>query len=74
MLTLSGLDCLLKKSTLAKDIFRRMGGTELVERLQLSPFHEVFKLAADMMELHFDGQQMDDDERDCYVNSNVFKI
>lgn len=44
-------------------------GQKYIEELQISPFHEVYKLASDIIERHFGGMEMGDLEKMNYINS-----
>ena len=70
ILSLSGLDNLMTKSDQARQIFEKIGGSEVLEKLQISPFHEVYKLASDMLERHFGGAEMDELEKGHFINQN----
>jgi len=68
-LSLSTLQSLLSKSEKALMVFLRLGGQEVVEYLQMSEFHEVYKQASEIIERHCGGKEMDSLEKMEFINS-----
>jgi len=68
-LALSTVNYLLNKSDTAKVVFMRLGGPEVAGDLQLSKFHEVYKLASEILERHCGAQEMDPLEKMEFINS-----
>lgn len=67
MLALSGIKCLLDKCSSAKPVFDRLGGYEALIALQGSKYHEIYKLALDLLEQHYDAEQMDEDDKEAFL-------
>lgn len=56
MLALSALEHLLKYLPDSKKIFISLGGVDVLEKLQINHFYEVFVASKDIMEQYFDGE------------------
>ena len=69
ILVLSAINNLISKSQECKATFEMLEGQKYIEELQISPFHEVYKLASDIIERHFGGMEMGDLEKMNYINS-----
>ena len=46
-----------------------MGGQEVAEDLQLSQFHEVYRMASEVIERHCGGEEMNTLEKLEFINS-----
>ena len=55
ILALSAVNYLLNKSEQCKIVFDNLGGKQIVEDLQISPYHEVYKLSSEIVDRHFGG-------------------
>jgi len=66
---LTTLGLLLERSNNAKQIFFKLGGDQILIDLQVSPFHEIYKQAADLLEKHCGGEAMDPLEKMEFINS-----
>jgi hypothetical protein len=58
-MTLTTVGIILERSENAKQVFFRLGGDQILEDVQISPYHEIYKQAADLLEKHCGGKAMD---------------
>ena len=65
---------LLMTSELCRDKFKELGGEEILEGLQFSPFYEVYQEAAFMVETFYGGQAVEADELEAHRNITDFMI
>jgi Atypical Arm repeat len=54
----------------AKTVFTKLGGHEALETLQVSPYHEVYRLASEILEKHYDATEMNGIQRDEFFSKN----
>ena len=54
MLVLHGISKLVEKSPECKEAFDALGGVKEVEQLMYTPYHEVYKLASEILSRHYD--------------------
>ena len=54
-LALNSVNLVLGKSEKCKLAFSNLGGQQILEDLQISPYHEVYKLSSEILCRHFDG-------------------
>ncbi len=66
---LTTLGILLERSSDAKEVFMRLGGDQVLEDLQVSPYYEIYKSAADLLEKHCGAHPMDSLEKMEFINS-----
>jgi hypothetical protein len=55
-------------------VFCALGGQQVIEDLQISPYHEVYKLSAEILERFFGAQEMEGEEKMQFITNNKFSI
>ena len=68
-LGLNALNELLTRSDQAKVVFAKLGGEDVVQELQLSQYHEVYKVACEILERHCGAEEMTKLEKMEFINS-----
>ena len=69
------MEALFEKDDFALKVFERLDGQSLLEHLQVSPFHEVYKLASDMLERFFAFEVLEGEEKEEFLRKNqVFLV
>ena len=66
---LTTLSILMERSPEGKEVFFKLCGEDVVQDLQVSPYHEVYKQSADLLEKHCGAQPMDQLEKMEFINS-----
>ena len=46
----------------------KMGGDQVLEDLQVNPFYEVYKAAADMLEKYCGGKEMCEEDKQQFIS------
>jgi len=68
-LGLTALNEVLARSEVAKIAFAKLGGEDVVIELQLSQYHEVYKVACEILERHCGAEEMTKLEKMEFINS-----
>jgi hypothetical protein len=66
---LTTLGILLERSSDSREVFYKLCGEQVLEDLQVSPYHEIYKQAADLLEKYCGAQAMDALEKMEFINS-----
>lgn len=75
-LAITGVYHILAKSETAQAIFHRLGGQDIISDFQLSEYHEIYKMATDILERFCGATEMTSLEKMEFINSKEqdFKI
>jgi hypothetical protein len=65
---LTALSLLLERSENARRVFMKMGGDQVLEDLQVNPFYEVYRAAADMLEKYCGAKEMGEEDKQMFIS------
>ena len=69
ILALNAIGYLMEKSEDFKVAFVNQDGQKAIEELQISPYHEVYKLSQEILERHLGGEEMLEQEKKEFIGS-----